>query len=243
MSCRVLLVDDHDVVRLGLRALLRSLPDVIVCGESADGLDAIEKAYQLKPNIIIMDLGIPRANGVIVAQRLLASRPGQKVLIFGEVESGAIMRTLLHAGIQGWVSKTDPALDILSAVEALQLNRMYFTALVGEVILDEYLHAHIPSSTSEQLKKSLTLREKEVTQLLAEGKATKEIATILGISFRTAATHRMNLMRKLRVHNIAELTLYAVSHQMVEAPVFKVLAEVGKSRARAAHENAAQAAA
>jgi DNA-binding NarL/FixJ family response regulator len=242
MSCRILLVDDHEVVRSGLRAVLRSLTDVTICGESADGLDAIKSAHQLRPHIVIADPWLPGANGVILTRRILERHPDQRVLIFGLFESDTSVRNLLRAGIKGLVLKTDPAADILDAVEALQRNRMYFTSSVESAILGGYLHAAVPSVVPEQRSISLTLREQEVVQLLVEGRVTKEIGTIFGITFRTAATHRSNLMRKLGVHNIAEMTLYAISHHMIEVPKFRLLADVTEI-SRRAPESAARAAA
>jgi DNA-binding NarL/FixJ family response regulator len=242
MDCRILLVDDHEVVRSGLRAMLQSLDNVTICGESANGLDAIQRAHQLRPHIIIADPWLPGANGVILTRRILERHPDQRVLIFGLFESDSSVRSLLRAGIKGLVLKTDPAADILGAIEALQRNRTYFTSSVESAILGGYLHTAVPSVVPDQRSISLTLREQEVVQLLAEGRVTKEIGTIFGISFRTAATHRSNVMRKLGVHNIAEVTLYAISHHMIDAPTFRVLADVAEI-SRPALESAARAAA
>jgi DNA-binding NarL/FixJ family response regulator len=215
---RILLADRLEVVRIGLKALLQSLPDVVVCGEAGDGIEAIEKAQQTEPDIIIMDPWMPGANGAIATQRIIKHNARHKVLIFGVVESEPAIRNLLRAGIQGLVSKSDPACHIVSAVEALQDSRMYFTARVEELILTAYLHSQGTIALERPRATHLSLREQEVIQILAEGGATKDVAATLHISCRTAATHRSNLMRKLRVHNVAELTLYAVSHHFVEAP-------------------------
>jgi DNA-binding NarL/FixJ family response regulator len=166
----------------------------------------------------------------------------QKVLIFGLFECNSNISELLSAGITGLVLKTDPASDIVDAIEALQRNRMYFTRSVDSVILGGYLQRAAPHPKSERSPDSLTLREQEVAQLLAEGWVTKEIGTMLGMSFRTAATHRSNLMRKLRVHNIAEMTLQAISHGIIEVPTLKVLADVIEINTRV-RESAAKAAA
>jgi DNA-binding NarL/FixJ family response regulator len=243
MSCRILLADDHEVVRSGLRTVLRLESDVTICGESADGMDAIRQANQLRPDIIIADPWLPGANGIVLTRRILESHPEQKILIFGTFDSDATVRDLLRVGVKGVVLKADPVADILGAINALRRDRTYFTSSIESVILHEYLQPVVPPASDEWLDTSLTVREQEVTQLLAEGRVTKEIGTMLGISFRTAATHRSNLMRKLGVHNIAEVTLYAASHHLIEVPIFNTLARVIEIRKRAGQSSAAKAAA
>src|SRR5262245_37106427 len=134
MSCRILLADEHEVTRIGLKALLSPVKSVTVCGEAGDGLDAIRKAHELRPDIIILDHWISKANGSIVTRRVLKEHPEQKILIFGVIESKNTMRDLLQAGIKGLVSKTDPEMDILCAIDALQQNRTYFTSYVEKLI-------------------------------------------------------------------------------------------------------------
>jgi DNA-binding NarL/FixJ family response regulator len=224
MACRILLAHNHEVVRIGIRALLGVLKDVTVCGEAADGLEAIERAHQLRPDIVIADLGMPRANGIIVSRRILQSCPSQKLLILGLVESKMVVRELLEAGVCGLISKTDPAMAVVNAVQALRRNRTYFTRFVDALMLEGYLCPGRPSGPRPS-SGSLSLRQQEVLQLLAEGQATKEVATTLGISTKTAETHRNTLMRKLRLHNSAQLTLYAVSHYILDVPIFSLLAE------------------
>lgn len=244
MSCRILIADDHELVRCGLKAVLQPLTDVVVCGEAVDGMDAIEKAQQLKPDIIIMDIGMRRANGAIAAQRILERNRQQKVLIFGVIKSEEAIRYLLRAGIQGVVSKNDPASDILNAVEALRRDRVYFTARVEEMILSKYFHTQNgPVHDQKPCSPTLSLREQEVIQLLAEGDTTRRVAATLGISHKTAATHRSNLMRKLHIHNLAEVTLYAISHNIVEAAVVETLGNVQEFPSRPAQRFVAKAAA
>src|SRR5215471_8126555 len=208
MTCRILLAHHHEVVRIGIRSLLRTLKDGAVCGEAADGLEANERAHQLRPDIVIADLGTPRANGVIVSRRILQSRPSQKMLIIGLVESKTVVRELLEAGVRGLISKADSAVAVINAVQALRRNGTYFTRFVDALMLEEFLS---PGLSAERRLRgdSLSLRQLEVLQLLAEGQATKEVATTLRISIKTAETHRNTLMRKLQLHNSAQLTLYA----------------------------------
>ena len=226
MSCRILIADAEALVRLGIKAVFHSVKDVVVCGEATDGIDAIRKAHELSADVIIADPWLAGANGVILARRALERHPEQKVLIFGDPVSDAMVCQLLRAGIKGLLLKTDPAADLIDAISALQEDRLYFTPSVEEAILDQYLHSDVPPVECTPTTNHLTLREQEVAQLLAEGKASKEVGDILGISFRTAATHRSNLMRKLSVHNSVELTLYAAAHQLIQVPQSAVLADV-----------------
>ena len=241
MSCRILLADDHELVRSGLKAVLESEPDLTVCGESGDGIDTIRLAAQSKPDIIIADPWLPGANGVILTRRILESRPSPTVLMFGTLDSNEPVRDLLQAGVKGVVLKTDGVEDILDAIRALRMDRTYFTSAIESVILREYLGL-VPQTAPEQPAASLTLREQEVAQLLAEGRVTKEIGEILGTSVKTAATHRSNLMRKIGVHNLAQMTLYAISHHLIEAPTFQILAkvvELKQPETQSAHKAAA----
>ena len=241
MSCRILLADDHELVRSGLKAVLQSESDLTICGECGDGIDTIEQAARLKPDIIIADPWLPGANGIILTRRILERRPKQKVLIFGTIDSNAPVRDLLQAGVKGVVLKTDALADLLEAIRALQMDRTYFTSFIESVILREYIGL-IPQGAPAQPVTCLTLREMEVAQLLAEGRVTKEIGEILGTSVKTAATHRSNLMRKIGVHNLAEMTLYAISNHLIEAPTFHILAKVIEF-AQPENQSAAKAAA
>jgi len=226
MSCRILLADDHEVVRSGLKAVLRFERDITICGEASDGMDTIRQANQLRPNIIIADPWLPGANGIVLTRQILERCPKQRILIFGTFESVSTLRDLLLAGVKGVVLKTDAAADILDAISALRRDRTYFTSSIESVILHDYLRPAASVPSTEGVETALTLREQEVAQLLAEGRATKEIGTMLGISHKTAATHRSNLMRKAGVHNVAEITRYAISHRLIEVPVFRPVAKV-----------------
>jgi DNA-binding NarL/FixJ family response regulator len=202
------------------------MPDTTVCGECSDGRNAIEQAEKLRPDIVIADPWLPRANGVIVTKRILRDNPATKVLIFGFVDSRVIIREFLQAGAKALLFKTDPVSDLVDAIQALQRDQLYFTPTIQAVILDEYLNDHCSDQVASTFAKQLSLREREVMQLLCEGKQSKEIADELDISFRTAATHRTNLMRKLGVHSVVELTLHAISHQQLEVPGSEQYAEV-----------------
>jgi len=226
MSLRVLLADDQALVRLGIRAVFQGLDDISVCGEATNGIDAIRKAYELAPDIIVADPWLSGANGVILTKRILERNPNQKVLIFADLAPDAMIYQLLSAGIKGLVLKTDPSADLIEATKALWQDRLYFSRSVTTAIVGNYLCADLPSFEYTPTFHRLTLREQEVAQLLAEGKASKEVGDILGISYRTANTHRSNLMRKLSVHNCAALTFYAATHLIIKDPRFTVLANI-----------------
>jgi DNA-binding NarL/FixJ family response regulator len=226
MSLRVLLADDQALVRLGIRAVFQGLDDISVCGEATNGIDAIRKAYELAPDIIVADPWLSGANGVILTKRILERNPNQKVLIFADLAPDAMIYQLLSAGIKGLVLKTDPSADLIEATKALWQDRLYFSRSVTTAIVGNYLCADLPSFEYTPTFHRLTLREQEVAQLLAEGKASKEVGDILGISYRTANTHRSNLMRKLSVHNCAALTFYAATHLIIKDPRFTVPANI-----------------
>jgi len=242
MTWRILLADSQVWVRLGITEVLRALPKVTICGESSNGRDAIKQASKLNPDIVITDSWLPGANAPILTRRLLERNPRQRVLVFGLIDSDFMIRDLLRAGIRGFVLKTDPAEDLVYAVEALLQDQPYFTPIVQRAIVSGYLHERSHDTRSED-SEPLSFRELEILQLLVEGRQSKEIADLLGISFRTAATHRSNLMRKLDVHNIAQLTFYAVAHGQLRVPRFNVSTNILEMNRAEPKKMTAQAAA
>jgi DNA-binding NarL/FixJ family response regulator len=216
-ALRILIADDHEVVRHGLRALLQGHQGWEICGDAADGRDAVDKAAQLKPDLVILDIGMPNLNGLDAARRILRDEPRTTILILTIDESEQVMREVLNAGARGFLLKSDAARDLVAAVEALQQHRTFFTSKVAEIVLGGYLTGRVPSLT-EVAQDPLTHREREVVQLLAEGKTTKEVATVLGMSVKTAETHRSNIMRKLDFHSVSQLVLYAVRNNIVQVP-------------------------
>jgi DNA-binding NarL/FixJ family response regulator len=212
-ALRILIADDHEVARKGIRALLESHPGWEVCGEAADGREAVKSAGLLKPDLVLLDIGMPSLNGLDATRQILAEAPDTRVLILTMHDSEQVVREVLAAGARGFLLKSDAGRDLVTAVEALQLRRTFFTTKVAQLVLDGYLH---PGFESELPSRSvLTPREREVIQLLAEGKTTKEVATTLNLSVKTAETHRTNLMRKLDLHSVVDLTLYAVRNGIV----------------------------
>jgi len=212
---RIVIADDHEVVRKGLRAILEGHPGWEVCGEAADGRSAVEKSEELHPDIVVVDIGMPQLNGLEATRQILKNQPEIKVLVLSVYESEQLVEEVLDAGARGYVLKSDASRDLVRAIEELQRNHTFFTSRVGQLVLETYLgkraHGKMKGGSSP-----LTPREREVVQLLAEGKSSKEVAVALNLSVKTAETHRANIMRKLDVHSISELVLYAVKNNIVQ---------------------------
>lgn len=223
MKCRVLVADDHEMVRYGVRAALETRSDIQVCAEAADGLDAIAKVREHSPHIIILDPGMPKLNGVSAARRIMWDDPTRRIILFSNVNSELMLQISLAAGVKGFVLKSDPLSDLVDAIDALRQDRPYFTGKAAEAVLKGYLKNQRgeADNTAPTDSPTLTMREIEIAQLLAEGKCSKEVAMILGVSVKTAETHRNNLMRKLHIHNLPPLVLYAIERNIIEVPVFE----------------------
>jgi DNA-binding NarL/FixJ family response regulator len=220
MNFRILLADDHEIVRRGMRALLEKHQGWEVCGEAADGRDAVDKALQLKPDVVIVDIGMPLLNGLETTRQLLHNEPNCKVIVLTINDSDQVIREALDAGARGFVLKSDAARDLVSAVEALQSGRMFFTPRVNEVVLGGFLgKGHFISSNEAAKLSVLTAREREITQLLAEGKSSKEVACLLNLSTKTVETHRSNIMRKLDFHCVRDLVVYAIKNNLIQIDV------------------------
>ena len=220
MKLRILVADDHEVVRRGLCTLLQAHEGWEICGEATDGAVAVEKARLLKPDVVILDVGMPNLNGLVATRQLLQQDPQCKVIVLTITDSDQVIREALNAGARGFVLKSDAARDLVTAVEALQRNRMFFTPRVNDMVLNGFL-GRGPSggaNTPPQLPQ-LTPREREVIQLLAEGKSSKEVASLLNLSTKTAETHRSNIMRKLGFHSIRDLVVYAVKNNIIQVEV------------------------
>ena len=211
---RILIADDHEVARQGIRALLESHPGWEVCAEAKDGREAVELATNSKPDIVLLDIGMPNLNGLDAARQILAMSPAIRILILTMHDAEQVVREVLAAGARGFVLKSDAARDLVAAVDALQHRRTFFTTRVTQMVLNGYLHQEKESQPTA--KAVLTPREREVIQLLAEGKTSKEVAVALKLSVKTAETHRTNLMRKLDLHSVADLTLYAIRNGIVQ---------------------------
>lgn len=241
VTFRILLADDHPIFRFGLSSLLASHQGWEVCGEATDGRDALEKCRQLKPDLLILDVCLPILNGLDAARQILKLNPAQAILILTAVDSEQVIRDCLEAGVRGWVFKSDGTTDLTSAVEAIQRRKSIFSSRVSNVIMDGYRRDRADSNTARMPK--LSPREREVVQLVSEGKASKEVAAILHVTLATAETHRSNIMRKLEIHSIAELVLYAVRNEIIHVHSAGILRfpdpQEKRSRPRATSDYAA----
>jgi DNA-binding NarL/FixJ family response regulator len=213
---RILIADDHEVVRRGVRAVLETQPGWEVCGEAPTGRDAVGKAKHLKPDVIIMDLSMPDLNGLEAMRQILKALPKTEVLVLTIHESEHLERELLAAGARGYVLKSDDGRDLVTAVESLRRHRPYFTTRVTNMVLDNYLRTGIPTQSTEVERDPLSPREREILQLLAEGKSNKEVANTLRISIKTVESHRNHLLSKLNLHSLSDLVRYAIRNNIVE---------------------------
>lgn len=212
----ILIVDDHAIVRRGIRALLESQPGWEVVGEATTGREALELAKRLQPDIVIMDLSLPELNGLEATRLILKEAPRSEVLVLTMHHSEELARNVLQAGARGYVLKSDADENLIAAVESLRQHRPFLTSAVTEFVLDDYLRRG-PEADEAAAFPALTARERQIIQLLAEGKTNKEAATALGISVKTIEAHRANLMRKLHLRSVSDLVRYAVRNNIVQA--------------------------
>jgi DNA-binding NarL/FixJ family response regulator len=208
---RILLADDHAVVRRGLRALLEAQQDFEVCAEASNGREAVELALQYKPDVAVLDLSLTILNGIEVTRQIRKETPGTEVMIFTLHENENEIRDVLHAGARGYVLKSEADEQIVRAIETLARHHAFFSDHVSETLLDNF----VEQSGSANSVSHLTAREREVVQLIAEGNSNKKIAHLLSISVKTVETHRSASMRKLDIHSTAELVRYAVRHRLI----------------------------
>lgn len=214
---RILVADDHDVVRSGLRALLEAKAGWEVCDEAATGREAVQKAEQLKPDVVVLDIAMPELNGLEAARQILKAAPRIEIVILTMHDSDQLIREVLEAGAHGFVMKSDAGRDLVTAVEAVAQHKTFFTSTVSERVLGGYLGRQSQSTEEALSRERLTPREREIVQLLAEGNSNKEVAATLGISVKTAETHRSNIMRKLNIHSVTELVHYALRNNIIHS--------------------------
>jgi len=212
---RILIADDHEVIRLGVRALLEQRPEWEVCGEAITGQDTVEKAKRLKPDIVVLDANLPELPGAEATRQILTALPGTEIVVFTVDESPELLRDLLQAGAHGYVFKSDLSADLASAVQALSQHGQFFTSKVAQMMYQEYVGRKTSPQEAEP-RRPLTGRQRQVLRLLAEGKSNKEVAATLGISVKTAETHRAKIMRNLQLGSFSELVRYAVRAGMIK---------------------------
>jgi DNA-binding NarL/FixJ family response regulator len=213
-ALRILLADDHEMLRRGLRAILTEQPGWEICGEAVDGRQAVELAQKLRPDVIVMDIAMPQLNGLEATRQIRRVLPRAEILVLTSDDSEALVREVLTAGARGYVLKNDVSRVLVQAVENLSRHRPYFTSKVAELLLQDFGRE---KGMAEPAEDPLTAREREVVQLVAEGRSTKEIAQTLHISAKTAENHRTNIMRKLKVNSATELVRYAIRNKIATA--------------------------
>jgi DNA-binding NarL/FixJ family response regulator len=210
---RILIADDHEIVRQGLRRLLETQPGWQICGEAASGREAVAKARQLKPDVAVLDFGMPELNGAEATRQILQASPRTEVLVLTMHDAEQLVREVLEAGGRGYVLKSDASRDLVAAVQALLVHRTFLSPGVSKLVVDGYLRG----SNVETPADRLTPREREIVQLVAEGKSNKEVSSSLNISIKTVEAHRSHLMHKLNLSSVSDLVRYAIRNKIVEA--------------------------
>lgn len=213
-SIRVLLADDHGLVRKGLRFVLEHESGIEVAGEAGDGREAVRMADELKPSVVIMDIAMPNLNGIDAAAQIAKLHPEIGVIMLSVHSDESYLLRALNAGARGYLLKDSAELDVVRAVQAVALGRPFFSPGIAKTLLEDYMR-YLQQRELQDTYDLLTDREKEVLQLLAEGKSNKEVATLLNLSLYTVETHRTHLMQKLNLHNTAEIVLYAVRKKII----------------------------
>jgi two-component system response regulator NreC len=209
MAVRVVIADDHEMLRQGLRVLLEEEGFMFV-GEASDGREAVRLCEALHPEVAILDLSMPMLNGIFAAREIIKSNPRTKVVLLTQHTEEHVVLEALRAGVRGYVLKTRASSELVDALRAVCRGEMYLTQSISQTVVQAFL------SKADLPARPLSDRERQVLQLVAEGKTTKEIATLLGISVNTAESHRSNLMEKLDIHDTAGLVRYALRHGVIE---------------------------
>lgn len=209
---RILVADDHEVVRRGVRALLESQRGWRVCAEASEGRDAIAKARKAKPDLAVVDVSMPGCNGLEATRAIRSELPDCEVLVLTMHDSEEVIREVFASGARGYVLKSDAGRDLVSAVRSLRKRNVFITPKLTQAVIANYTRGGDRPASSSQL----TPRQRQIVQLLSEGKSNKEIASALGVSVRTAETHRANIMRRLEIHSMSELVRYAIRNQIIQ---------------------------
>lgn len=212
---RILVADDHEVVRKGLVALLAQRPDWQICAEATNGREAVKLALKFRPNVAIIDLSMPELNGLEATRQIRHDVPETEVLVFSMYENEQFVRDLLAAGARGYVLKSDVSTQLITAIETVARHKPFFTSDVAEKVLEGFLKLGDLAPEESGGHGILTAREREIVQLLAESKSNKEVSHLLGISVKTVQTHRATIMRKLGINSIVDLVHYAIRNHLV----------------------------
>jgi DNA-binding NarL/FixJ family response regulator len=212
---RILVADDHDLMRRGIRTIIESHKGWEICGEALTGYQAVAKAQELKPDVAILDISMPELNGIEAAKRIRKASEKTEILMLSMHYSDQIIRDVVDAGIRGYLVKSDSGRDLATALETLAAHKPFYSRCVSDVIVNPPRREI--GSDSKRFASRVTSRENEIVQLLSEGKSSKEVAVQLDISVKTVETHRANIMRKLELHSLSELVRYAIRNQIIEA--------------------------
>jgi DNA-binding NarL/FixJ family response regulator len=215
-SLRILIADDHEVVREGMRALIEREPGWEVCGMATNGQEAVDSAKKLKPEIVVLDMTMPELDGLTALRQIKNALPNTEVVIFSAHHSEDVIEQLFDAGAKSYIQKSDAGRHLVTAIKSLAEHKPFFTPEISEILFAKFFSAGSGKRQAE-VDHSLTAREREIVRLLAEGQSNKEIASSLGISIRTAETHRAALMRKLDVNSVSALVRYAIRNNIIEA--------------------------
>src|SRR3981189_1727907 len=216
-ALKILLADDHPLMRQGIRSVLESQPGWTVCGDAGNGREAVAMAKRLSPDVAVIDITMPELNGLEAPPQILREMPSVEVLILTMHDSDALIAGALEAGARGCILKSDSARLLIAAVEAVAQHKPFLAGKVAEAVMGRSLKGEVDEEDTVALDHRLSAREREVVQLVAEGRTNKEIATELGVSVKTVDAHRMNIMRRLNVHSVAELVRYAIRNKIIEA--------------------------
>jgi two-component system response regulator NreC len=211
---KILIAEDHAILREGLRALLSGTPELEIIGEAEDGQEAIRLARQLKPHLVLMDLTMPNINGTEAMRAIKRHNPAIKIIALTVHKSEEYVRATLDAGAAGYVLKDDTHHDLLTAITSAQKGKVYLSPGICDKVINGFLEP-ATSATSSTSWSQLTVREREVTKLIAEGKKSREVADYLSVSLKTVEKHRSNLMRKLDLHSVSAITKYAIENSLV----------------------------
>ena len=211
---RILIADDYEVIRRGIRIILQDNPKWTVIAEAATGREAIDKAVKLKPDVVVLDIAMPELGGLAAMREILKSLPRTKVLVFTEDECEELALQALEIGALGYLFKSSNAQELIAAVESLLNDKPYLTTSVSRMMLETYRSLH-DGNAVRLTQDRLTPREREILQFIAEGKSTKETARLLNVSTKTVETHRANIIRKLRFQSLADLVRYAIRNRII----------------------------
>lgn len=216
-NLRILLADDHSLMRRGLRSILETQTGWEVCAEAHTGREAVAKATSLRPDVVVLDVCMPELNGIEATRQIRKASPRTEVLVLSVHNSNHLIREVIDAGARGYLVKSDSDRELVAAVESLARHKPFFTAHATELLLNGFTGTPgIADDRSLEINQRLTSREREIVQLLAEGKTSKEVASTLNISTKTAETHRAHIMRKLEFHSVGEIVRYAVRNQIID---------------------------